>query len=388
MKYPFIIIGSVAIVAVIGAAVGFYFFLFYTHTAPAHTAPNPFSEASSSKGFDALAAEKAAQASIATTTPGVSTANVRLVTLRKTIGALGLVDGTVRFVESGTGHIYQVDSTGNETKLSGTTFPGARSAVWSTEGTRVAITREVDTSTLETFNGVIQKNDTGTMTLEGSVILGTVRNVAYSESGDILYYTQENTHGGVEGISKNLKTNKTQTLFTTPLHDIVVAWEPTIIITTKPSVSLPGFAYTKDAARITDSMNALSTKELGATVLFSGQSGNSLISWLQTGAHTVALPRGVLPEKCDHTGNILICAVPSNFEAGSYPDRWYRGEITYNDALWQFDMNTGSSTPLFDFEGHTNKQIDVRSIAATKTGYLLEGKSDDSLWFVQNPLTQ
>jgi hypothetical protein len=358
MKYPFIIIGSVAIVAVIGAAVGFYFFLFYTHTAPAHTAPNPFSEASSSKGFDALAAEKAAQASIATT-PGVSTANVRLVTLRKTIGALGLVDGTVRFVESGTGHIYQVDSTGNETKLSGTTFPGARSAVWSTEGTRVAITREVDTSTLETFNGVIQKNDTGTMTLEGSVILGTVRNVAYSESGDILYYTQENTHGGVEGISKNLKTNKTQTLFTTPLHDIVVAWEPTIIITTKPSVAL-----------------------------FSGQSGNSLISWLQTGAHTVALPRGVLPEKCDHTGNILICAVPSNFEAGSYPDRWYRGEITYNDALWQFDMNTGSSTPLFDFEGHTNKQIDVRSIAATKTGYLLEGKSDDSLWFVQNPLTQ
>ena len=382
MKHPFIIFGSLGAVIALGAGVWVYFFLFYTHTTPLHTAPNPFSEASSSKGFDAIAAERAAQA--ATTTAGeASTANARLATLRKTIGAVGLSDGTIRFVESGTGHVYQVDSAGSETKLSGTTFPGARNAVWSKEGTRVAITREVDGNTLETFNGFIQKTDTGALSLEGSVIPGTVSNVAYSESGDTLYFTREKALGTTEGVSQNLKTNKTQILFTTPVHDSVVAWEPTIIVTTKSSAVLPGFAYTKDGARLTDSMNALGTKELGSAILFSGQEASLLTSWLQTGTRRVTLSRGVIPEKCNQNGISLICAAPTNFEETSYPDQWYRGEVSYNDSLWQFDMNTGSSTLLFDFEANTHKQIDVRSITVVSGGYLLEGKSDDSLWFVR-----
>jgi len=382
MKHPFIIFGSLGAVVALGVGASVYFFFFYAHTAPAHTAPNPFSEASSSKGFDAIAAEKAAQAA-ATTTASAPASNVHLVTLRKTIGAVGLTDGTFRFVESGTGHIYQADSSGVETKLSGTTFPGARSAVWSKEGTRVAITREVDGAALETFNGVVQKNDAGAMTLEGAVVPGTISNVAYNESGDTLYYTRINSLGVTEGVAQNLKTQKTQILFSSPIHDSFVSWEPTIIVTTKPTAALPGFAYTKDNARITDGMNALSTKELGSAVLFSGLSGTSLSSWLVVGGRSVALSRGVIPEKCDRVDSSLVCALPSSFEEASYPDQWNRGEVSYNDSLWLFDMSTGSSTLLLDFEAATQKQIDVRSITVVNHGYLLEGKSDDSLWFVR-----
>jgi hypothetical protein len=135
-------------------------------------------------------------------------------------------------------------------------------------------------------------------------------------------------------------------------------------------------------------MNALSAAEFGTEVLFSGQSGGTLSSWIQNRAHTTALARGVIPEKCTQNTTLLICAVPTNFEATSYPDAWYRGEIAYNDSLWQFDMQTGSSTQLLDFEAATKKQIDVRAITIAKDGYLLEGKSDGSLWFVQNTLAQ
>ena len=386
MKHPFIIVGSLGIVVVIGAAVWVYFMLFYTHTTPTHTAANPFSEASSSKGFDALAQERAAQAT--TTTPEAPSTGARLLTLRKTIGAVALADGTYRFVEAGTGHIYQVDNTGSETKLSGTTFPGARRAVWSREGTRVAIVRETENGSLETFNGVLQKDDAGTISLDGAPLKDVAENVSYSESGDTLFYTRENSLGVTEGVSINLKTNKTQTLFTTPLHNIIVSWEPSIIMTTKASAVLPGYAYGKDGVRITDSMNALTAAEFGATTLFSGRSGNNLSSWVQTGARTTALAQAVIPEKCARNGTVLICAVPTNFEATSYPDAWYRGEIEYSDSLWQLDIQTGSSTQLFDFEGVTKKQIDVRAITTVKDGYLLEGKNDDSLWFVQNTLVQ
>ena len=126
----------------------------------------------------------------------------------------------------------------------------------------------------------------------------------------------------------------------------------------------------------------------GAATLFSGQSGGALTSWIQTGAHTIALARGVIPEKCTQRDTLLICAVPTNFEEVSYPDAWYRGEIAYSDSLWQFDMQTGNSKQLFDFEATTKKQIDVRAITTVKDGYLLEGKSDDSLWFVQNTFAQ
>ena len=184
MKHPFIIVGSLGIVVVLGAALWVYFMLFYTHTAPAHTAPNPFSEASSSKGFDAIAQEQAAQSS--TTAPAVPATGARLLTLRKTIGAVALADGTYRFVEAGTGHVYQIDSAGLETKLSGTTFPGARRAVWSHEGTRVAITRETEGGSLETFNGVLGKDDTGVMSLDGTALQDAAENVSYSASGDTL----------------------------------------------------------------------------------------------------------------------------------------------------------------------------------------------------------
>ena len=169
MKHPFIIFGSLGTAVVIGAVVWIYFVLFYSHTTtPARVAPNPFSEASSSKDFGALAEERAANE--ASTSQPVAAPGVRLLTLRKTIGAVGLADGTYRFVEAGTGHVYQIDGAGSETKLSGTTFPGARRAVWSHEGTRVAIIREVEGAGLETFMGVLQKNDAGNIALEGSVV--------------------------------------------------------------------------------------------------------------------------------------------------------------------------------------------------------------------------
>lgn len=388
MKHPFIIFGSLGAAVVLGAAAWIYFMLFYTHSAPAHSAPNPFTEASSTKGFDALAQERAAE--VGTTTPGqvASSGGARLLTLRKSLAAVALQGETYRFVEAGTGHIYQTDTSGTETKISGTTFPGVRQAVWSKEGTRVALIQETESGAFETFAGVLQKNDAGAMTLEGSIINSSGENISFSELGDTLFSTRPTLQGGTEGIAVSLKTKKTQTLFTTPLRNTVVWWEPSIIISTRPSAVLPGFAYTKDGIRITDSMNAFSEKEMDDATLFSGESGGTLTSWIRIGSRTTLLSRGVIPEKCTRKDFLLVCAIPSSFENAGYPDLWYRGEISYSDSLWQFDMQSGSSTLLFDFETTTKKPIDVRSIAITADGYLLEGKTDGSLWFVQNRAIQ
>lgn len=371
MKHPFVIFGGIGALLVVGVAVWAFFFLFYTPApTPTSLAPNPFVEIGADESGFASATTQTEIDAAAVATP--LSGALRQLTTRKVIGAVAAATTTVRFVEAGTGHIYEItDAT--EVKISNTTFAQARLAVWSPSGTRVAITRDAGEGS-ETFVGALTKNDGGESVLEGSILEGNPTNIAFGGAGETLFYTTP-TPTGVTGISRNLKTGAEQTLFSTPLRDVVVTWEPSILMVTKASGELAGFAYTKNMGRVTESMPALTAKVVGGATVFSGRTGSTLTSWVQRGKDTIALSRGVLPEKCSFRGDNLLCAIPKNLEVETYPDAWYRGEVSYDDSLWLFDAMTGGGTEIADLRAANGDAVDVATVVTDQVGFLIINKN-------------
>jgi hypothetical protein len=40
--------------------------------------------------------------------------------------------------------------------------------------------------------------------------------------------------------------------------------------------------------------------------------------------------------------------VPKSIDSNQYPDAWYQGEVSFSDAIWKIDPQTGNATLLVD----------------------------------------
>jgi hypothetical protein len=378
MKHPFIILGGIGITLMVAAGVGVYFVLFYTPSPnTALRAQNPFVE------VDGAAFESANKDGAEGTGGGVedlaARSFMRAFTTRPIAGAVRMEDGFFRFVEAGTGHVYEVQN-GTETKLSLTTFPRTVDAVWAPTGSRVALTQEEE-GVHTTFVGALTTLDEGGYTLEGNTLSGTISNVSWSETGETLYYVQR-TNTGSEGVAWNLKTDTRTTLFTTPLRYITVSWSERPLITTRTADDTVGYAYRTDHSRASEPMVALSAKEAHGITLLGGKSGDALRAWVVRGKDTVFLTRGVIPEKCAMGNDEVLCAFPRTFDASTYPDMWHRGEVSYSDEIVRFDARTGAETVVGAVDTATRNSADIIHITETAGGFLLT-TADREVFFLE-----
>jgi hypothetical protein len=92
-----------------------------------------------------------------------------------------------------------------------------------------------------------------------------------------------------------------------------------------------------------------------------------------------------LPEKCvwGNLSDIVYCAVPKSTPSLLYPDSWYQGEVSFNDAIWKIDLKTGNTTMLVDPETISiGEKIDaVKMTLDEGENYLFFiNKKDNFLW--------
>lgn len=383
MKHPFIILSSLCGLMFLGVLVWGYFFLVYERNAPPleTTAKNPFAEGLMQEDFNKAGEDTAP---LDADSPLTASGFLRQLTVRKVAGAVYVHESnTYRFVEAGTGHLFETTLEGTETKISNTTFGRTTHATWSSAGTRVAITYTTERGA-EVFVGALGVSDTGEKTLTGEILPGDVSSVAFSGMSDTLQYVVKEENGS-RGIIRDLKTNTETTAFGTPLKDIVVSWEPEVLITTKASVHLPGATYTKDMARVFDSLNGLTMKALGGGLVFSGLQNSVLTSWIVKGGATTPVDRGIIPEKCAEHGTKIICAIPKSINADGFPDEWYRGDVSYSDELWSMNEE-GRGERIGDLETVAGRALDTLSLSNDGNGgLLLIAKNDRSLWLVTVP---
>ncbi len=377
MKKTWIIIGSILTIALLGAA--WWYLLMYGRPKSLSDVPNPFATTTD------VPRDTPAPA---TTTP-MGTGPLRKIATTPSAGAVMLSrEGTtfVRYMERGTGHIFEVDTNSGATeRITGTTIPRTTSAVWSPQGSRVILTTEDGTGGVRIFAGTIERADEGAGILTTSEIEGSAKSIAFASSSESVYYTTTTSGTGSTGYTHNLQTGKRVVRFTAPLRDMVVRWEPLLTIYTTPSARVRGYAYRgTPLLRLTGGVGGLMILPTNGGQVISYAQNKSLISRINTLDGTViGIP--VFPEKCaaEKTGGgHLWCGAPLALAPAMYPDSWYDGSISFDDSIWKVDLQTGSAAVMSNPSVDVHEAIDATDMQVNDAGTMLLfiNKKDGSLW--------
>jgi hypothetical protein len=318
---------------------------------------------------------------------------LRQLTTRPVAGATLTTSG-IRYVERGTGHIYTVSQGGgNESLVSGTTIPRVVEALFSADGTHVAITTEGENSdTVEVVVGTIESRDGGTFT--GKTLPEGAHEVAWDSSANTLQYLLP-TQSGSAGYSYAIATGTSKLLFEVPLRDIKVLWGDTRYVYTSPSAHQSGSVYRLNGNALTyaaDSGVGLMALRFADGFVVSRLEDRQLITTGYIDEYAKKQSVSLLPEKCvvhPMKTYTLICASPFETIAGDMPDDWYKGITSFADWLYEIDVTDGSAVVMSDFLSESGREIDVSQIGTDPEGKYIWfiNKNDDTLWMYDTTMS-
>lgn len=323
------------------------------------------------------------------TKPSGAPQSLKQLTTRPVAGA-SFALGSMRYVEQGTGHVYDINLlTGTETLLSGTTLPGARDAVFSDDGSYVAITMLAEGKE-KTLVGMLSL---GTP-FSGVSLQDNAENIAFVNASGTLEYTITDSTG-TAGYSYNFTKNTNTEVFSLPLKDVEVLWgNPTYVYTT-PTATQTGYLYRvikNNLQFVTEGDRGLSSFITHSGVMVTRITDAGVKSFLITNdGERVTQPLPYIPEKCTSSGAFLYCAIPKDtLNTHSFPDDWYMGTVSFEDSLWAVDTQNQKATVLVDFMYESGRAMDVLKIGADSEGkrvYLIN-KNDNTLWLFDTTLSK
>ncbi len=311
---------------------------------------------------------------------------LRQLSTRPVAGATFTKAGEVMYVEQGTGHVYSINLIdGKETLKSGTTIPQAIEALFSEDGTYVAITSYTAGGDQSVVYDLTMGQGSSTKGIE--LPLGAT-SIAFGKATGTLTYLLKGASGSV-GYSHSIKKGVSTELFKIPLRDVEVLWgEPNFVYTT-PTATQSGYLY-----KIKGNSLEYTTQGGQGLVGFSYGNGVVVTRMIDGNRSVIALPNSkeetlqslpFIPEKCTPIqGEVgsAYCAVPTNMNTGIFPDDWYKGTLTYSDILWKMNIETGEATGVSDFLSESGREIDVARIGTTPDGERVWfiNKNDNTLW--------
>jgi len=295
----------------------------------------------------------------------------------------------LRYVEKGTGHIFEVSlETGLETRISNTTIPGAVYANWAPSGARTIIETDAQGARGSMYLGTLSTSTAGTVVdLEG--LTDTLNNIAFSEE-DTLFYTT--TTGGVTvAFARNLTQGSITELFRLPFVESTILWdtegEGRHYAYTKPAFGFQGFLYAAGstglekidqgaglvAARIGDMLLISKNRAQGAPTLILNEASG-------LGAFT-SVPGS--REKC--AGETTIWCGASAEAGADFPVSWYQGTVSYDDSIYRINPSSGEVALELDPEMIAREPLDVTDLGVGPDGRVIfKNKVDDTLWLL-NP---
>lgn len=220
--------------------------------------------------------------------------------------------------------------------------------------------------------------------LPSNIIRGAV-----SSNNTQLFYLTKNTVG-VTGTIASPDGSSPKKIFESPFTEWMPLWPNanTIALTTAASREASGYLYFLDPTsgvfkKILGPARGLTTNISpdAQNVLYSTSSDTGLgtsIYNTQTGA-SKGLGLTTLPAKCVwQNATIIICGVPKTIESASYPDAWYQGIISFDDAIWSINIVTGTTKLL-----HTpDEPLDVTKPQVSPDGnyFYFINRTDETLW--------
>lgn len=296
------------------------------------------------------------------------------------------------YVETGTGHVYSINTeTGEEKRLSGTTIVQAREAVISGDGKYVAISSINNTKKQTLTVGKFSEAGDG---FTEEVFKEEVSDFYIGQSNEVLYTKPETK--GLMGYSYNLENNQKTEIFTLPFYEAKIQWGNTSTSThfvyPKSSFALSGFLYEINNGLLKrlplsglgfsalvgdkDILYTKIVKETPTTFIFDRESGLS-----------IEVAFAAIIDKCTYSSSAIsfFCSKDDSKKLPTEtPDSWYKGKISFSDALWQFDKEHKDGGIWFDTKS-TGREVDIIKLNITqdfKAAYFIN-KNDNSLWMYE-----
>lgn len=320
----------------------------------------------------------------------------------------------IRYVERGTGHVYEARADRLETeRLSNTTVKAVAEALWAPGGESLLMryARE-DSEEIETVFAKLVKGSAAAATSTRSTPSGEIIQAPYDLSLQFLernilfpvilpakeeFFYFLSRDDGAHGYRARLDGTKKTEVFTSPLREWLAGWptEKNLLLSAKPSGTSAGSAYLYELS--TKTMRKIAGG-LGLTVLVNPTLEYALVGEVVGSRPTMSsltlksgekldLGLNTLPEKClwsRKTKGLAYCAVPETLPQAIYPDAWYQGRISFNDMIWKIQLpeGTGETVDLPAPAGTTFDMIDL-ALDPTESYLYFRNKTDGSLWSLQ-----
>jgi len=346
------------------------------------------------------------------TTPAVNTnkpiPRLRKISSEPVAGAVVFNIGTtsvVRFVEKGTGNVYEVTSDSLVIKrLTNTTIPKIVRAFWLPDASGFLAQTLMETNEIIETNFVKLNKNVLSSTNEILTSLNTtisklptnIKEIAVSPNGSkIFYYTAPNSSNW---FISNPDGTDSSLVMSHPLTEWLPKWVTTnqIMMQNKSSSNSIGFNY------IFNTQNKVLKKiGFGIVGLSSNPNSNGSLNLASIGGTSPQLllidnnnttlqkiSAKTLADKCVWTEKetpTAYCAIPTQLPSGSYPDVWYQGLVSTEDIISKIDLVNDIYYNTIDLSTESDEKIDVVDIELSpdETHLIFRNKIDGYLWMLR-----
>lgn len=313
----------------------------------------------------------------------------------------------VRFIEKGTGNVYEARSDSNKIeRLTNTTIPKIIRAFWLPNGTGfLAQTLIPNTEIIETsFVKLNQRNGEDSL---GEVLTPYVTSIAKLPTGikeisirpdgaKIFYYIQNRNY--TNWYISNPDGTGSEMVYAHNLAEWLPKWisTNTIIMQTKSSYIAPSYTYT-----FSPQTKILKKQGFGYNGLSLLPKQDNLFSLISIGGintdlyllndktfETSAIVSNAIAEKCvwSKTEDMFAyCAIPNSLPNSTYPDSWYKGIVRTEDSIRKIDLNNNIFYNVIDLKRESEEEIDVVDIliSSDDTHLIFKNKTDGFLWMLR-----
>ena len=300
----------------------------------------------------------------------------------------------VRYVEQGSGHIYEHDHASSTTrKLTNTTIPKTSEAYFLDNGSKVLL-RYLDNTNRRVENYLASiPNSSVADQLTGTFLSNNITALSVSPNTSEFFYIAKTSSGSVGNIY-NTRTNTERRVFSSLFSEWLPDWvQNGIYLTTKPSNSVPGFMYQQSLQK--NALTRTTGNKLGLTSLSNkngtrillGEGAKLSVLNISSGETVPVIGLYTLPEKCVWTTDEeFLCFGSEDAPTDKMPDSWYQGLTFFNDALFSVYSIDGSSLKVATMEELYTKKVVIDGtlprLSRDGFGLVFLNKIDMSPWYV------
>jgi len=346
---------------------------------------------------------------ITNTTVNQSVPRLRKISNEPVAGTVIFDIGTtsvVRFVEKGTGNVYETQSdTKTVTRLTNTTIPKIIRAFWLPNGSGFLAQTLIPGSEIVETNLVKLNKNTATSSNEILTPFSTtinklptdIKEISIKPDGTkIFYYT-------INGLSSNWFISNpdgtgSSLMMSHPLTEWLPKWisSNSITMQNKSSSDIIGYVYSFNTSNKilkkigigTNGISSIVNPDESFSLVSSGGNLPQLFLVNNQNSSSKKITFNGLADKCiwlKSKNPTVYCAIPNEIPNGNYPDIWYKGLVSTDDIIEKIDLDNDIFYNISNLSSESGQKIDVfnLSLSPNETHLIFQNKIDGYLWMLR-----